>query len=121
MQNYLNGGVWELERKIAVASARTKDDLDAAFAILVHRSADALFVINDPYFSSIRGQIVALAAHYALPAACFSRYFPAAGGLMSYGTDVADPIENAPIISVAFSRARSRPIYRSCRRSSSSW
>ena len=49
-----------------------------------------MFVINDPYFSSLRGQIVALAAHYALPAAYFSRYFPAAGGLMSYGTDVAE-------------------------------
>jgi ABC-type uncharacterized transport system substrate-binding protein len=79
-----------VERKIAVASARTEGDLDAAFAILVHRSADVLFVINDPYFSSIRGQIVALAAHYALPAAYFSRYFPAAGGQMSYGTDFAE-------------------------------
>jgi putative ABC transport system substrate-binding protein len=79
-----------IDCKIAVASARTEDDLDAAFAILVHRGANALFVINDPYFSSLRGQIVALAAHYALPAAYFSRYFPAAGGLMSYGTDVAE-------------------------------
>jgi putative tryptophan/tyrosine transport system substrate-binding protein len=79
-----------IDCKIAVASARTEDDFDAAFAILVHRGANALFVINDPYFSSLRGQIVALAARYALPAAYFSRDFPAAGGLMSYGTDVAE-------------------------------
>jgi putative tryptophan/tyrosine transport system substrate-binding protein len=62
-----------IERKIAVASARTEDDLDSAFAILVDRGANALFAINDPYFASLRGQIVALAARYALPAA----YFPA--------------------------------------------
>ena len=79
-----------IERKIAVASARTEDDLDSAFATLVDRGANALFAINDPYFASLRGQIVALAARYALPAAYFSRDFTAAGGLMSYGTDVAE-------------------------------
>ena len=76
--------------KIDVASARTEDDLDAAFVTLIQHGASALFLINDPYFSSLRGQIVALAARYALPAAYFNRYFPAAGGLMSYGTDVAE-------------------------------
>ena len=79
-----------IECKIAVASARTEGDLDTAFVALVQHGARALFLINDPYFSSLRGQIVALAARYALPAAYFSRYFPAAGGLMSYGTDVAE-------------------------------
>lgn len=79
-----------IECKIAVASARTEDNLDAAFVTLIHHGASAVFLINDPYFSSLRGQIVALAARYALPAAYFSRYFPTAGGLMSYGTDVAE-------------------------------
>jgi hypothetical protein len=44
--------------------------------ILVDRGANALFAINDPYFSSLRGQIVALAARNALPAVYFSRDFP---------------------------------------------
>ncbi len=79
-----------IECKIAVASARTEGDLDAAFATLIQDGASALFLINDPYFSSIRRQIIAFAARYALPAAYFSRYFPTAGGLMSYGTDVAE-------------------------------
>lgn len=57
---------------------------------LIQHGASALFLINDPYFSSLRRQIVALAARYALPAAYFSRDFPAVGGLMSYGTDVAE-------------------------------
>ncbi len=79
-----------VECKTAVASARTQGDLDAAFETLIQHGASALFLINDPYFSSIRREIVAFAARYALPAAYFSRYFPATGGLMSYGTDVAE-------------------------------
>ena len=79
-----------IERKIAVASAWTEDDLNSAFAILVDCGANALFAINDPYFASLRGQIVALAARYALPAAYFSRDFTAVGGLMNYDTDVAE-------------------------------
>jgi len=79
-----------IDCQIAVASARTEDDLDAAFVALIQHGARALLLINDPYFSSLRAQIVALAAQYALPAAYFSRYFPVAGGLMSYGTDVAE-------------------------------
>jgi putative ABC transport system substrate-binding protein len=79
-----------IQRKIIVASARTEGDLDNAFATLVQQGANALFTINDPYFNSLRNHIVALAARYALPAAYFARDFPAVGGLMSYGTDVAE-------------------------------
>jgi putative ABC transport system substrate-binding protein len=79
-----------IQRKITVANAATEGDLDAAFAMLVQHGADALFTTNDPYFTSLRTQIVALAARYALPAAYHARDFPAAGGLVSYGPDVAD-------------------------------
>jgi putative ABC transport system substrate-binding protein len=79
-----------IQRKIVVANARTEGDLDAAFAALVEQGANAFFTSNDPYFNSLRVHIVALAARYALPAAYFSRAFPAAGGLMSYGADVAE-------------------------------
>jgi ABC-type uncharacterized transport system substrate-binding protein len=79
-----------IQRKIIIASARTEGDLDAAFATLVQHGANAFFTTNDPYFNSLRNQIVTLAARYALPAAYFSSAFPAVGGLMSYGADVAD-------------------------------
>jgi putative ABC transport system substrate-binding protein len=67
-----------IQKKITVANAGTEGDLDAAFAMLVQHGANAVFTSNDPYFTSLRNQIVALAARYALP------------GLMSYGADVAD-------------------------------
>jgi putative tryptophan/tyrosine transport system substrate-binding protein len=79
-----------IQRKITVASAGTEGELDPAFAMLAQHGADAFFTSNDPYFTSLRNQIVALAARYALPAAYHARDFPAAGGLMSYGADVAD-------------------------------
>jgi putative tryptophan/tyrosine transport system substrate-binding protein len=79
-----------IQRKIVVANARTEDDLDAAFAALVKQGANAFFTSNDPYFNSLRVHIVTLAARYALPAAYFSSAFPAVGGLMSYGADVAE-------------------------------
>jgi putative ABC transport system substrate-binding protein len=79
-----------IQRKITVAKAGGEGDLDSAFATLVQHGADALFTSNDPYFTSLRNQIVTLAARYALPAAYHARDFPAAGGLMSYGPDVAD-------------------------------
>ena len=44
----------------------------------------------DPFFYGQRDQLVALAAHHALPTAYFFREFALIGGLMSYGTSVAD-------------------------------
>ena len=79
-----------LQRKITVASAGSENDLEPAFATLVKNGAGAVFTGNDPYFTSLREPIVALAARYALPAAYHARDFALAGGLMSYGADVAE-------------------------------
>jgi putative ABC transport system substrate-binding protein len=75
---------------ITIAGARTEGDLDGAFATLVQHGADALFTTNDPFFISLRNQIVTLAAHYAMPASYHVREFITAGGLMSYGPDFVD-------------------------------
>ena len=42
-----------------------------------------------------RDRIIALAAQHGLPAVYFARLFPAAGGLMSYGTDLVDVFRQA--------------------------
>ena len=52
--------------------------------------AGALLVGSDPYFNNRRDQIIALAARYAIPAIYEWREFAVAGGLMSYGTNLAD-------------------------------
>jgi putative tryptophan/tyrosine transport system substrate-binding protein len=79
-----------IQRRITVANASSENELEPAFETLVKNGAGAVFTSNDPYFTSLRSQIVLLAARYALPGANHARDFVSAGGLMSYGADVAE-------------------------------
>jgi putative ABC transport system substrate-binding protein len=76
--------------QIQVLNASTIGEIDAAFATLAHEHPDALFVGSDAFFTSRRGQFATLTAVNKIPAAYANRDFVAAGGLMSYGTDIAD-------------------------------
>jgi putative ABC transport system substrate-binding protein len=51
---------------------------------------DALLVMGDSFFNSRRVQLVNLASRHAIPAIYADRIVAEAGGLMSYGSDVAD-------------------------------
>jgi putative ABC transport system substrate-binding protein len=73
-----------------VLKASTSREIEAAFATLAQEPADALFVANDALFTGRRVQIVVLATLYALPVSYSNRSFVEAGGLMSYGADLAD-------------------------------
>jgi putative ABC transport system substrate-binding protein len=68
--------------------AATAGEIDAAFASLVQRHADALVIGNDGFFDSRREQFVALTGRHAVPAIYQGREFPASGGLISYGTSL---------------------------------
>jgi putative ABC transport system substrate-binding protein len=70
--------------------ASTEVELDNAFATLAQERPHALIAIAAPFFTARRNQIVELAARYSLPAMYDVREFPAAGGLMSYGTSLLD-------------------------------
>jgi putative tryptophan/tyrosine transport system substrate-binding protein len=76
--------------QLHVLNASKEGEIDAAFGKLIELRAGALVVSGDPFFNSRRDQIVALAARHALPAIYVWREFVVAGGLMSYGTDLAD-------------------------------
>jgi ABC-type uncharacterized transport system substrate-binding protein len=65
-------------------------EIDAAFASLARERPDVLFVAPDIFFVSRAVQFATLTARDRIPAAYPQRDFVAAGGLMSYGTDVAD-------------------------------
>jgi len=76
--------------QIQMFNASTSREIDAAFATLVRARPDALFVGSDSFFTSRRIQLVNLAARHALPATFAQREFADVGGLMSYGTNLAD-------------------------------
>jgi putative ABC transport system substrate-binding protein len=76
--------------QIRVLNATTIDELDAAFATFAHERPDALFVGADAFFISRRVQFATLTARDKIPAVYSTRELVAAGGLMSYGTDLAD-------------------------------
>ena len=76
--------------QMAVLRAGTSGEIEAAFATLRREPADALFVGPDPFFVTRRLQIALLAMRQGIPTALFSHEMVEAGGLMSYGTNVAD-------------------------------
>jgi putative ABC transport system substrate-binding protein len=78
-------------------SASTEREIDTVFATLIKHGADALYVANDPFLLSRRDQIVALAARHAFPTIYVQREYVAAGGLMSYGTSLADAYHRAGV------------------------
>ena len=74
--------------QIQILNASTSGEIDAAFATHTRDRPDALFVTPDSFFGSRRAQFVTLTARDRIPAAYVDREIVAAGGLMSYGTDV---------------------------------
>ena len=78
----------------------------------VQLQAGALVVAADPFFSSRREQIVALASRHAVPAIYAWREFAAAGGLISYGASLTTAYRRSAFTPERSSRAPSPPICR---------
>jgi putative ABC transport system substrate-binding protein len=102
--NRETGGITEMQkaaaaigRQIELLTASTNSEIDAAFASLVQKRAEALFVSPSSLFNSRRVQLVTLAAHHRLPASYYNREFTDAGGLMSYGPNITDQYRQAGI------------------------
>jgi putative tryptophan/tyrosine transport system substrate-binding protein len=77
-------------QQIIVFEAATSREIDAAFDGLVQEKVDALFVGGGAFLITRRAQLAVLTARYVVPAAYTQRAFVEAGGLMSYGTNLAD-------------------------------
>jgi len=73
-----------------ILNASTPAEIDTAFATLVHTKTAALVIGSDPLFFSRRDQIVALVRRAGVPAVYDRREYVTAGGLMSYGPNLAD-------------------------------
>jgi putative ABC transport system substrate-binding protein len=76
--------------EIDLVQARDSHEIDAAFAALAGNRADALVVGADPFFYGRRVQLATLATRHAIPAVYNVREYAEIGGLMSYGTSLAE-------------------------------
>ena len=76
--------------ELRVLNAANESEIDTAFATLAKERSVSLVVSSDNLFTDRPVRLAVLAARHAIPAICPYREFAAAGGLMSYGTDLAD-------------------------------
>jgi ABC-type uncharacterized transport system substrate-binding protein len=88
--NDVEEGARTLGIEIEVFRASTAPEIDSAFNMMAQRRPAALIVAADPFFDTRRVQLVVLTARHAVPAIYHLREYAAAGGLISYGIDLAD-------------------------------
>jgi putative ABC transport system substrate-binding protein len=88
-------------RKLAVTAqpveVRRSDDIEGAFAAMMRQRPDALLVVPDPVTFTERQHIARLAVAHRLPAVYFPREHVDAGGLMSYGSNLAYQFRRAAV------------------------
>ena len=80
----------EIGLQVLTLAATNERELETAFEKLVQQRAGALLVNADAFFTGNRARVVGLAARHRIPAIYAWREFAEAGGLMSYGTSLAD-------------------------------
>ena len=85
----IQGVARAINQELVVLNASTPEQIDAALQEVARRRAGALIVSTDGYLFSRREQIITLAAREKVPAIYDRRGYAAAGGLVSYGTDLA--------------------------------
>jgi putative ABC transport system substrate-binding protein len=83
--------------QLKMFNASAPGELDAAFAAIAEQRPDALLVGSDPFLLIRREELVALVSRLRVPAVYPFREFVAAGGLVSYGTNIANAYRQAGI------------------------
>jgi putative ABC transport system substrate-binding protein len=83
--------------KLHVVNASTERDFDSVFANLIHLQVGGLVIGGDAFFNSQIKQLAALTIQHAVPAVYQWREFAAAGGVLSYGSEVTDAYRLAGI------------------------
>jgi putative tryptophan/tyrosine transport system substrate-binding protein len=86
-----------LGRKVLFLEVAGANDLEAAFATASRQRLGVLVMPADPFFNGHRNEIVALAAHHAVPTFYELRDFVTAGGLISYGASIASAYRQAGV------------------------
>jgi len=86
-----------LGMQMNVLNVSTEDQIDMAFTTIVQQKSAALIVGTDPFLLGQRDQLVRLAARHNVPTMYFLREFVEAGGLMSYGPNIANGYRQAGV------------------------
>jgi ABC-type uncharacterized transport system substrate-binding protein len=84
-------------QQLVVLDVSSDNELETAFTVLVARGVGALYVGTGTFLFNILDRIVALAARHAIPAIYAQREAVVAGGLMSYGSSIADAYRQAGV------------------------
>jgi putative ABC transport system substrate-binding protein len=79
-----------LNLRIHLLNASTEREFQTAFSKITELHAGGVVISSDSFFFAHIEQLAALAVQNRVPAIFGFREFPAAGGLMSYGADLAD-------------------------------
>jgi putative ABC transport system substrate-binding protein len=77
-------------KQVFPLNARTPAELESSFATMKHTGIDAVLILVDAYLLQQRTQIAGLAIKYRLPSIYPTSQYAEAGGLMSYGADIAN-------------------------------
>jgi putative ABC transport system substrate-binding protein len=81
--------------QIQIIRASTNREIDAAFAAIASDRSTALFVAADPFFNSRRVHLSLAAMRHEIPAIYSGREYSEVGGLITYGSDIADAYRQA--------------------------
>jgi putative ABC transport system substrate-binding protein len=88
-----------LGRRAEVFNAEGEVGIDTAFEAMVRTQIGGALIGTDALFVTEQAQLISLEARYKIPLLHYSRGFPAAGGLVSYGSNLADMFRQAGIYS----------------------
>ena len=96
-RNVVDTAARSLNVTIQSVQIRARNELEDAFAAMVRERANGIVVAQDPITLGSRNQVVLLAAKSRIPAVYALREFVEAGGLMSYGPNIADQFRRAAV------------------------
>ena len=85
----------ELGLQIVALSAGDESEIDSVFARLTEQKIEALLVTADGFFFGLQDKLATLAARYAVPAFYPLSDYVLAGGLISYGANLAESWQQA--------------------------
>ena len=106
-------------QQIEIINASNELDVENAFAQFAQDKIGAFLLTADPFFVYRREQIIASAAKHQIPGVYFLREFVESGGLVSYGTSLADAYRQVGVYVGKILGGTKPPIYRSFSRPNS--